>query len=43
MQIILLEMFVSLLLPFTGLMLLVVARCCCSEAVDTWHEWRRGR
>lgn len=24
-------------------MLLVVARCCYSETIDTWKEWRRGR
>jgi hypothetical protein len=37
------EMFETLLFPFTALMLLVVARCCYSEAMDTWKEWRRGR
>jgi hypothetical protein len=37
------EIFEMLLFPFTGLMLLVVARCCYSEAMDTWAEWRRGR
>jgi hypothetical protein len=35
--------FEMLLLPFTGLMLLIVARCCYSESMDTWQEWRRGR
>lgn len=35
--------FEMLLLPFTALMLLVVARCCYSEAVDIRQEWRRSR
>ena len=39
------KIFEILLLPFTGLMLLVmllvVARCCYSEVMDTWQEWRR--
>ena len=35
------ETFELLLLPLTGLMLLVVLWCCYSEASDTWHEWRR--
>jgi len=38
-----LDLFETLLFPFATLMLLVVARCCYSEAMDSWEDWRRGR
>jgi hypothetical protein len=35
------SIFEALLLPFTCLMVLVVLRCCYSEAMDSWKEWRK--
>jgi hypothetical protein len=37
------SIFEALLMLFMCLMLLVVLRCCYSEAMDTWKDWRKGK